>query len=49
LDALVKALRTDSGWLEYRLQAVRDEILEEDAQAVEDVPAFMMVRAALLE
>jgi hypothetical protein len=49
LDALVKALRSDSGWLEYRLQAVRDELLEEDTQAAEDVPAVMKVRAALLE
>jgi hypothetical protein len=31
LDALVEALRTYNGWLEYRLQAVRDELLEQDA------------------
>jgi hypothetical protein len=31
LDALVEALRTDNWWLEYRLQAVRDELLEQDA------------------
>jgi DNA repair exonuclease SbcCD ATPase subunit len=49
LDALVKAMQTDSGWLEYRLQAVRDELLEEDAQAAEDVPAVVKVRGALLE
>jgi hypothetical protein len=28
LDALVEALQTDNGWLEYRLQVVRDELLE---------------------
>jgi hypothetical protein len=49
LDALVEALRTDSGWLEYRLRAVRDELLEEDAQAAEDVSAVSKVWAALLE
>jgi hypothetical protein len=28
LDALVEALQTKNGWLEYRLQAVRDELLD---------------------
>jgi hypothetical protein len=28
LDALVEALQTDNGWLEYRLQAVRGELLD---------------------
>ena len=49
LDALVEALRTDNGWLEYRLQAVRDELLEQDAQAAEGVSAVAKVRTALLE
>jgi hypothetical protein len=31
LDALVEALRTDNGWLEYQLQAVRDELLDQGA------------------
>jgi hypothetical protein len=31
LDALVEALRSDNGWLEYRLQAVRDELLDQCA------------------
>jgi hypothetical protein len=35
--------------LYYRLQAVRDELLQEDAQAVGDVSAVVKVRAALLE
>jgi uncharacterized protein (DUF3084 family) len=39
LDALVEALRTDSGWLEYR----REELLEEDAQAAEDVSVVTKV------
>jgi hypothetical protein len=42
-------LRTDSGWLEYGLRAVQDELMEEDTQAVEDVSAVSKVRAALLE
>jgi predicted nucleic acid-binding Zn-ribbon protein len=49
LDALVEALRTDNRWLEYRLQVVRDELLEQDAQAAEDASAVVKVRTALLE
>jgi hypothetical protein len=49
LNALVEALRTDSGWLEYRLRAVRDELQEGDALAAEDVSVVSKVRAALLE
>jgi hypothetical protein len=49
LDALVEALRTDNGWLEYRLEVVRDELLEQGAQVAEDASAVMKVRTALLE
>jgi hypothetical protein len=28
VDALVEGLCTDNGWLEYQLQAVRDELLD---------------------
>jgi chromosome segregation ATPase len=49
LDALTEALRTDSGWLEYRLQVVRDELLEQDAQDAEDVSAVAKVQTTLLE
>jgi hypothetical protein len=49
LDALVEALWTDNGWLEYRLQAVRDELLEQDTQAMEDASAVAKVRTTLLE
>jgi hypothetical protein len=31
LDALVEALRTDNGWLDYRLQVVRDAFLDQGA------------------
>jgi chromosome segregation ATPase len=49
LDALVAALRTDNGWLEYRLQAVRDELLDQGVQTAKGGSAVDMVRAALLE
>jgi predicted nucleic acid-binding Zn-ribbon protein len=49
LDALVEALQTDSGWIEYQLRAVQDELQEGDAQAAEDISAVSKVRAALLE
>jgi chromosome segregation ATPase len=49
LDTLVEALRTDNGWLEYRLQVVQDELLEQDAQAAEDASAVAKVRTVLLE
>jgi septal ring factor EnvC (AmiA/AmiB activator) len=48
LDALVEALWTDNGWLEYRLQAVRDELLDQGAQTVEGASAVDMVRAMIL-
>jgi hypothetical protein len=31
----VEALRTDNGWQEYRLRAVRDELLDQGAQTAE--------------
>jgi hypothetical protein len=51
LDALIEALRTDNGWLEYRLEAMpmRDELLEQGAQATEGASAVVKVRTALLE
>jgi hypothetical protein len=49
LDALVEALRTDNGWLEYRLQIVRDELLNQGAQAATDASAVDKVTSALLE
>jgi hypothetical protein len=32
LDALMEAMRTDNGWLEYRLHAVRDKLLDQGVQ-----------------
>jgi hypothetical protein len=49
LNALVEALRTDNGWLEYRLRTVRDELLDQGVQAAEGGFAVDLVRSALLE
>jgi hypothetical protein len=49
LDALVEALRTDNGWLEYRLQAVRDELLDQGTQTAKGGSAVDLVKVALLE
>jgi hypothetical protein len=49
LNALVEALQTDNGWLEYRLQAVRDELLDQGAQTTEGGSTVDQVKAALLE
>jgi phage shock protein A len=48
-DALVEALRTDNGRLEYRVEAMRDELLEQDARAAEDASTVTKVRTTLLE
>jgi hypothetical protein len=42
-------LQTDNGWLEYRIESMRDELLEHDARAVEDASAVTKVSMALLE
>jgi hypothetical protein len=49
LDALMEALQIDNRWLEYRLQIVRGELLNQGAQAVEDASAVDKVTSALLE
>jgi chromosome segregation ATPase len=49
LDALVESLQTDNEWLEYQIEAMRDELLEHDARAAEDASAIAKVRTALLE
>jgi hypothetical protein len=45
----VEALRTDNGWLEYRLSIVWDELLDQGVQAAEGGFAVDLVRSALLE
>jgi hypothetical protein len=47
LDALVEALRTDNGLLEYRLQVAQDVFLDQGAQVVEDASAVERVTTAL--
>jgi chromosome segregation ATPase len=49
LDAFVEALRTDNDWLEYRLKAVQDALLDQRALTVEDTTAVDRVKTALLE
>jgi hypothetical protein len=49
LDTLMEALRTDNGWLEYRLQVVRDAFLDQGTQAVEDASVVEKVTTTLLE
>jgi hypothetical protein len=49
LDALVEPLRTDNRWLEYRLRAVQDALLDQGARTTEGGSVVDMVKAALLE
>jgi hypothetical protein len=49
LEALVEALRADNGWLEYRLRAVQDALLDQGAQTAKGGSAVDMVKAVLLE
>jgi hypothetical protein len=48
-NSLVETLQTDNGWLEYRLQAMRDKLLDQGAQTAEGSSAVDLVKAALLE
>jgi chromosome segregation ATPase len=49
LDALVEALRTGDGWLAYRAEALRDQLLELEAQTAEGTSAVEEVRTALVD
>jgi hypothetical protein len=49
LDALVEVLRTYNGWLEYRLRAAQDALLDQHAQTMEGASAVDRVKAARLE
>jgi chromosome segregation ATPase len=48
LNALVEALRTTDGWLVYRAETLRDQLLELDARAVEDVSVVEKVKTSLV-
>jgi chromosome segregation ATPase len=49
LDALAEALRTQDGWLSYRAEALRDQLLEHEGQAVACPPAIERICTALID
>jgi colicin import membrane protein len=49
LDALAEALRTRDGWLAYRAEALRDQLLELDGQSTARASAVERVRTALID
>jgi chromosome segregation ATPase len=49
LDALAEALRTRDGWLAYRAEALRDQLLELEGQPTTRASAFEQVRTALID
>jgi chromosome segregation ATPase len=48
LDALAEALRTRDGWLAYRAEALRDQLLELEGQPTARASAVERVRTALI-
>jgi hypothetical protein len=49
LDALAEALRTQDGWLSYRAEALRDQLLELEGQATVRPSSIERIRAALID
>jgi predicted nucleic acid-binding Zn-ribbon protein len=49
LEALVEALRTQDGWLSYRAEALRDQLLEHEGQATARPPAIERICTALID
>jgi chromosome segregation ATPase len=49
LDALAEALRTRDGWLSYRAEALRDQLLELEGQATARPSAIEWIRTALID
>jgi hypothetical protein len=49
LDALAEALRTQDGWLLYRAEALRDQLLEHEGQAAARPLAIKRIRTALID
>jgi hypothetical protein len=49
LDALAEALRTQDGWLSYRAEALRDQLLEHGGQAAARPPAIERICTALID
>jgi chromosome segregation ATPase len=48
-DALAEALRTRDGWLAYRAEALRDQLLELEGQSTVRPSAIELVRMALID
>jgi chromosome segregation ATPase len=48
-DALAEALRTQDGWLSYRSEALRDQLMEHEGQAVARPPALERICTALID
>jgi regulator of replication initiation timing len=48
-DALGKALGTQDGWLSYRAEALRDQLLEHEGQAAACPPALERICTALID
>jgi chromosome segregation ATPase len=49
LHALAEALRTRDGWLAYRAEALRDQLLELEGQSTACASAVERVRTALID
>jgi chromosome segregation ATPase len=49
LDALVEALQTDNGWLEYKLMAAEDALIDQRTCAAEYATVVDKVKASLQE
>jgi hypothetical protein len=49
LDALAEALRTRDGWLAYRAEALRDQLLELEGQSTARPSTVERVRTALID
>jgi chromosome segregation ATPase len=47
-DALAEALRTRDGWLSYRAEALRDQLLELEGQATARPSTIERIRTALI-
>jgi predicted nucleic acid-binding Zn-ribbon protein len=48
-DALAEALGTQDGWLSYRAEALRDQLLEHEGQAAARPPALERICTALID
>jgi regulator of replication initiation timing len=48
-DALAEALRTQDGWLSYRAEALRDQLLEHEGQAAARPPALERICTTLID